>query len=144
MIATQPINGQTAGLVRILRQIVCAVHLPARLLCSESADRLCVAFDVSTCLHPGQQCQGPSQECQNPSQQCQDPGQQCQNPSQQCQDPGQQCQGPSQQCQNPSQQCQDPTNNAAQQQEHRRDQRKLHVSQVDSDVSSAADTGCPM
>ena len=50
MIDTQPINGQTAGLVRILaavpQQVVCIVHLPARLLCTESADRLCVVFNV--------------------------------------------------------------------------------------------------
>lgn len=42
---------QLVGLVRILaavlQQVVCVLHLPARLLCSESGDRLCVEFDVA-------------------------------------------------------------------------------------------------
>jgi len=45
---------QLVGLVRIfaaiLQQVVCVLHLPARLLCSESGDRLCVVFDVAAWL----------------------------------------------------------------------------------------------
>lgn len=45
---------QLVGLVRllaaVLQQVVCVLHLPARLLLSESADRLCVASDVPTRL----------------------------------------------------------------------------------------------
>ena len=42
---------QLVGLVRILaavlQQVVCVLHLPARLLCSESADRMWVSFDLN-------------------------------------------------------------------------------------------------
>ena len=45
---------QLVGLVRILaavlQQVVCVLHLPARLLCSELADRLCGVFDVPAYL----------------------------------------------------------------------------------------------
>ena len=41
---------QLVGLVRILaavlQQVVCVLHLPARLLCSESADSMCIIFYV--------------------------------------------------------------------------------------------------
>ena len=51
MIATQPINEQTAGLVQILvavlPKVVCVFHFLARLLCSELADRLCGNFDAN-------------------------------------------------------------------------------------------------
>jgi len=45
---------QLVGLVRmlaaVLQQVVCVLHFPARLLCSELADRLCVVFDVPAYL----------------------------------------------------------------------------------------------
>ena len=46
-LAAHQLVGPVCILAAILQQVVCVLHLPARLLCTESADRMYIMFDVN-------------------------------------------------------------------------------------------------